>query len=108
VPDESVDAVIASLTVPDPDRALAKVRRVLRRDGRFWCVEQVAAQGELSRECAAAPQPPVAVVLRGAATRSATSSGGYGRPVCRRRDHAVHAARGLPADLVEIAAVVVM
>ena len=46
VPDGSVEAVISSLvlcTVPDPARALAEVRRVLRPDGRFWCVEHVAA-----------------------------------------------------------------
>ncbi|HET7754030.1 MAG TPA: class I SAM-dependent methyltransferase [Anaeromyxobacteraceae bacterium] len=46
VPDASVDAVISSLvlcTVTDPERALAEVRRVLRADGRFWCVEHVAA-----------------------------------------------------------------
>jgi SAM-dependent methyltransferase len=29
--------------VTDPERALAEVRRVLRPDGRFWCVEHVAA-----------------------------------------------------------------
>jgi SAM-dependent methyltransferase len=46
LPDGSVDAVISSLvlcTVTDPARALAEVRRVLRPDGRFWCVEHVAA-----------------------------------------------------------------
>jgi SAM-dependent methyltransferase len=46
MPDGSVDAVISSLvlcTVTDPERALAEVRRVLRPDGRFWCVEHVAA-----------------------------------------------------------------
>jgi ubiquinone/menaquinone biosynthesis C-methylase UbiE len=46
VPDGNVEAVISSLvlcTVADPARALAEVRRVLRPDGRFWCVEHVAA-----------------------------------------------------------------
>jgi SAM-dependent methyltransferase len=46
VPAGSVDAVISSLvlcTVADPERALAEVRRVLRPDGRFWCIEHVAA-----------------------------------------------------------------
>lgn len=44
--DGTVDAVISSLvlcTVPDPVRALAEVRRVLRPGGRFWCIEHVAA-----------------------------------------------------------------
>jgi ubiquinone/menaquinone biosynthesis C-methylase UbiE len=46
VADGSVDAVISSLvlcTVSDPERALADVRRVLRPEGRFWCIEHVAA-----------------------------------------------------------------
>ncbi|ABC82653.1 class I SAM-dependent methyltransferase [Anaeromyxobacter dehalogenans] len=46
LPDQSVDAVISSLvlcTVTDPARALAEIRRVLRPEGRFWCVEHVAA-----------------------------------------------------------------
>jgi ubiquinone/menaquinone biosynthesis C-methylase UbiE len=46
VPDGSMDAVISSLvlcTVADPARALAEVRRVLRPEGSFWCIEHVAA-----------------------------------------------------------------
>lgn len=46
VPDGSVDGVISTLvlcTVPDPVRALAEVRRVLCPEGRFWCIEHVAA-----------------------------------------------------------------
>lgn len=46
LPDESVDEVICSLvlcTVPDPDRVLAEVRRVLRPGGAFRFTEHVAA-----------------------------------------------------------------
>jgi SAM-dependent methyltransferase len=46
LPDASVDEVISSLvlcTVPDPDRVVAEVRRVLRPGGRFRFVEHVAA-----------------------------------------------------------------
>lgn len=46
LPDASVDEVISSLvlcTVPDPERALAEIRRVLRPGGRFRFVEHVAA-----------------------------------------------------------------
>jgi SAM-dependent methyltransferase len=45
LPDGSVGAVISSLvlcTVPDPERTLAEIRRVLRPGGRFWCIEHVA------------------------------------------------------------------
>ena len=43
-PDGSVDAVVIALmlcTVPDPARALAEVRRVLKPGGTFRCVEHV-------------------------------------------------------------------
>lgn len=46
LPDDSVDAVVASLvlcTVPDPELAVREVLRVLRPGGRFLCVEHVAA-----------------------------------------------------------------
>jgi ubiquinone/menaquinone biosynthesis C-methylase UbiE len=46
LPDECVEAVIASLvlcTVTDPARSLAEIRRVLRPGGRFSCIEHVAA-----------------------------------------------------------------
>jgi SAM-dependent methyltransferase len=46
LPDASVDAVISSLvlcTVPDPARAVAEVRRVLRPGGRYAFLEHVAA-----------------------------------------------------------------
>ena len=45
LPDASVDEVICSLvlcTVPDQDRALTEIRRVLRPGGRFRFVEHVA------------------------------------------------------------------
>ncbi len=44
--DDSVYAVICSLvlcTVPQPERVLAEVRRVLRPNGSFACIEHVAA-----------------------------------------------------------------
>lgn len=46
LPDESVDEVICSLvlcTVPDPERVLAEVRRVLRPGGKLRFAEHVAA-----------------------------------------------------------------
>ncbi|HEX6418275.1 MAG TPA: class I SAM-dependent methyltransferase [Acidimicrobiales bacterium] len=46
LPDGSMDEVICSLvlcTVPDPERALAEIRRVLRPGGTFRFVEHVAA-----------------------------------------------------------------
>ena len=46
LPDASVDFVCASLvlcTVPDPERVVAEVRRVLRPGGRFVAIEHVAA-----------------------------------------------------------------
>src|SRR5271170_1566587 len=52
VPDASVDAVVATLllcSVPDPSRALAEIRRVLRPGGTFVFLEHVAATGAPSR-----------------------------------------------------------
>lgn len=46
LPDASVDVVVGTLvlcSVPDVDRALAEVRRVLRPGGRFMFLEHVAA-----------------------------------------------------------------
>jgi ubiquinone/menaquinone biosynthesis C-methylase UbiE len=46
MPDESVDAVVASLvlcTVEDAAKVVAEVLRVLRPGGRFVCIEHVAA-----------------------------------------------------------------
>jgi ubiquinone/menaquinone biosynthesis C-methylase UbiE len=46
LPDRSVDAVLSTVvlcSVADPGRALAEIRRVLRRPGRFLFFEHVAA-----------------------------------------------------------------
>jgi ubiquinone/menaquinone biosynthesis C-methylase UbiE len=51
-PDESFDAVVSTLvlcSVPDPDRSLAEIRRVLRPGGRFVFIEHVAAEDRPSR-----------------------------------------------------------
>jgi ubiquinone/menaquinone biosynthesis C-methylase UbiE len=70
--DASVEAVISSLvlcTVPDPARALAEVRRVLRPGGRFWCVEHVAApEGSLVRRVQRAVHRPWRWVFQGCET----------------------------------------
>lgn len=50
--DQSFDVVVSTLvlcSVPDPDRSLAEVRRVLRSGGRFVFIEHVAAEGRPSR-----------------------------------------------------------
>lgn len=51
-PDESFDAAVAAFvlcTIPDPDRALAEIRRVLRPDGRLALLEHVRGTGRVSR-----------------------------------------------------------
>ena len=53
LPDASVDLVVSTLvlcTVPDPEAALAEIRRILRPGGRFVFIEHVAAtQGSWRR-----------------------------------------------------------
>ncbi len=62
LPDGSVDAVISSLvlcTVPDPERVLAEVRRVLRPGGRYVFLEHVAApEGTVFRRIQRAVRRP--------------------------------------------------
>jgi ubiquinone/menaquinone biosynthesis C-methylase UbiE len=49
---ESVDAVVCSLvlcTIPDPERALGRIRRVLKPDGTLVVIEHVRAPGRAGR-----------------------------------------------------------
>lgn len=51
-PDGAFDAVVATLvfcSVPDPQRALAEIRRILKPDGRLVFLEHVAAEGNPPR-----------------------------------------------------------
>jgi ubiquinone/menaquinone biosynthesis C-methylase UbiE len=70
--DGTVDAVISSLvlcTVPDPARALAEVRRVLRPGGRYWCIEHVAApEGTVLAELQRALRRPWGWLFEGCET----------------------------------------
>ncbi len=46
------DTVVSTLvfcSIPQPERALAEIRRVLRPDGRFLLLEHVRGQGRISR-----------------------------------------------------------
>lgn len=46
LPDDSVDAAVCTLvlcTVPNPDRIVAEIRRVLKPGGKFFFIEHVAA-----------------------------------------------------------------
>jgi ubiquinone/menaquinone biosynthesis C-methylase UbiE len=47
LPDESVDAAVCTLvlcTVPNPERIVAEIRRVLKPGGKFFFIEHVAAE----------------------------------------------------------------
>ncbi len=51
-PDESFDTVVSSLalcSIPDPDRAVAEAKRVLRRGGLFLALEHVRSPGTIVR-----------------------------------------------------------
>jgi SAM-dependent methyltransferase len=69
VADRGADAVVSTLvlcSVPDPDRALAEVRRVLRPGGRFVFVEHVGApRGTWLRRAQRVCQPLWSVVADG-------------------------------------------
>lgn len=50
--DDSFDTVVSTLvlcTVPDPDRALAEIRRVLRPGGQLLFIEHVRGEGSVAR-----------------------------------------------------------
>jgi SAM-dependent methyltransferase len=67
--DQSVDAVISSLllcTVPDPERVVGEIRRILRPGGRYAFLEHVAApEGSLLRGIQHTVRRPWAWVFEG-------------------------------------------
>jgi ubiquinone/menaquinone biosynthesis C-methylase UbiE len=68
VPDASVDTVVSTLvlcTVPDPDVALAEIRRVLRPGGRLLFCEHVLAESPLLSSCQRALARPWAAFALG-------------------------------------------
>ena len=53
-PDASVDTVVSTLvlcTVPDPERTLREIARVLRADGQLLFIEHVRAKSRLLAAC---------------------------------------------------------
>jgi len=60
-PEASFDTVVSGLvfcSVPDPDRGLAEIRRVLKPDGRLLMLEHVHARSRPGRFLLDALQPP--------------------------------------------------
>lgn len=84
-PDASFDVVVSTLvlcTVPDPERALAEVHRVLRPSGAFVFLEHVAADGASRRAWQRRTEPLWSRLAEGCHvtrdTRAAIANAGFG------------------------------